>query len=449
MNAAPLGWLGIVRLGLVQTALGAIFVLLTSTINRVMVVEMALPAFIPGLLMGWHYVMQGLRPRWGYNSDVGGRRTPWIITGMAVLATGGVLAAVATALIETSFAGGIALAIVAFSLVEVGVGAAGTNLLALLATRVAPGRRAAAATIVWVMMIAGFAITAPTAGHFLDPFTPLRLVTVTGVVSVVALIVAILAVRGVERGTPAPQASAAQAEKPAFAAVMAEVWAEPQARLFTIFVFVSMLAYSAQDLILEPYAGIVFGMTLGATTKLAGLQHGGVLAGMICVSLITTFIGGPRLGSLRGWAIAGCIGSALALVAVAMGGLVGPSYPLKSAVFALGFTNGAFATAAIGSMMALAGAGANGREGTRMGLWGAAQAVAFGVGGLAGAVAVDIAKAVIGSPVSAYAAVFIGEAILFLVSAVVAGRVGALAKGSPRRSAPQPSFTTGQGALTS
>lgn len=55
MNPAPLGWSGILRLGLVQTALGAIVVLMTSTINRVMVVELALPAMVPGLLVALHY----------------------------------------------------------------------------------------------------------------------------------------------------------------------------------------------------------------------------------------------------------------------------------------------------------------------------------------------------------------------------------------------------------
>ncbi|MCA3659868.1 MAG: PucC family protein, partial [Methylobacterium sp.] len=65
----PLGWLGIFRLGLVQTALGAIVVLTTSTINRVMVVELALPAMLPGLLVGLHYAVQVLRPRWGHGAD--------------------------------------------------------------------------------------------------------------------------------------------------------------------------------------------------------------------------------------------------------------------------------------------------------------------------------------------------------------------------------------------
>jgi BCD family chlorophyll transporter-like MFS transporter len=83
-----LGWLDIFRVALVQTALGAIVVLTTSTMNRVMVVELALPAMVPGALVALHYAVQMLRPRMGHGSDVGGRRTPWIIGGMCVLATG-------------------------------------------------------------------------------------------------------------------------------------------------------------------------------------------------------------------------------------------------------------------------------------------------------------------------------------------------------------------------
>ena len=72
MNTRPLGWLGIVRLGLVQTGLGAVVVLTTSTFNRVMVVELALPAILPGALVAIHYAVQVFGPAWGYGSDLGG-----------------------------------------------------------------------------------------------------------------------------------------------------------------------------------------------------------------------------------------------------------------------------------------------------------------------------------------------------------------------------------------
>ena len=75
MNTS-LGWLGIVRLGLVQTALGSIVVLTSSTLTRVLVVEVALPAAVPGVLIALHYCMQIFRPRLGFGSDLGGRRTP-------------------------------------------------------------------------------------------------------------------------------------------------------------------------------------------------------------------------------------------------------------------------------------------------------------------------------------------------------------------------------------
>lgn len=417
---APLGWLGIVRLGLVQMALGAIVVLTTSTLNRVMVVELALPAMLPGALVGFHYALQVLRPRLGYGSDLGGRRTPWIVGGMTLLAAGGALAAAATAWMAVALVPGILLAVVAFAAIGVGVGAAGTSLLVLLAKRVEERKRAAAATIVWMMMIAGFAITAGVAGRLLDPFSLSRMVTVTGAISLAAVVLTVLAVWNVEgRAVETPPAAA---PKVPFREALAQTWAEPQARRFTVFVFVSMLAYSAQDLILEPFAGVVFGLTPGESTRLSGLQHGAVLGGMVLVAVAGTLFRGRGAGSLRGWAIGGCIVSALALAALAAAGFVGPSWPLRGSVALLGVANGAFAIAAIGSMMMLASAGREHREGVRMGLWGAAQAIAFGTGGFAGAVASDLARALVADTGRAYATVFACEALLFLLSAWLAAR---------------------------
>lgn len=420
MATAPLGWIGIVRLGLVQTALGAIVVLTTSTMNRVMVVELALPAMLPGALVALHYGLQILRPRLGHGSDVGGRRTPWILGGMLVLAIGGVGAAAATALMAVNLVGGILLAVAAFCMIGVGVGACGTSLLVLLAALVDDRRRAAAATVVWVMMIAGIVVTATVAGHFLDPFSTARLVAVTAVVCASALLLTALAIVGVE-AAQAP-VRAAPADVP-FRVALRQVWSEPQARRFAIFVFVSMLAYSAQDLILEPYAGLVFGLTPGETTKLSGLQNAGVLCGMVLVAVAGTLAGGRRGAQLRRWTVGGCIASALALFALVIAASIGPAWPLRGSVFALGLANGAYAVAAIGSMMALVGAGAKGRQGVRMGLWGAAQAIAFGAGGLVGTIGADLARWTLGSPAASYALVFAAEGVLFLVAALLAFRL--------------------------
>ena len=197
MKQGGLSWWSIARLGLVQTMLGAIIVLTTSLLNRIMVVELALPAMLPGFLVAVHHFVQLARPRIGYGSDLGGRRTPWIIGGMLTLAISGFVAATATVVMSFSVMLGSLLAFAGFFGIGLGSGATGTSLLVLLAKEVEPSRKPAAATLVWFMMIAGFAITATIAGKFLDPYSPTRLLQVTGTVSLLAFLIAFLAIHGV------------------------------------------------------------------------------------------------------------------------------------------------------------------------------------------------------------------------------------------------------------
>ena len=409
-----LSWVSILRLGLAQMSLGAIIVLMTSTLNRVMVVELALPALVPGLLVGLHYAMQLSRPGWGHWSDLSRRRTPWIIGGMTVLALGGFLAALGVAIGASMPVPGLVLSVLAYALIGAGAGACGTSVLAFLAASTAPRRRAAAATIIWLMMIFGIAATAGIVGALLDPYSPARLLTIVACVAVGAVVLTALAVLGLEKGGTVPAVAVRQPLREG----IAEIWAEPKARRFTQFVFLSMTAYFMQELILEPYAGLVFGFTPGQSTSLSGAQNGGVFLGMLAVGIAATGLG---IGSLRAWVVGGCAGSAATLLGI---GLIGPLQVnlILPLTILLGFCNGVFAVAAIGAMMALAGQGRTDREGTRMGLWGAAQAIAAGVGGLVGAVAVDALRLVLATDL-AFASVFAAEAVLFLVAAGLALRV--------------------------
>ena len=129
---------------------------------------------------------------------------------------------------------------------------------------------------------------------------------------------------------------------------LAEIWQESKARNFTLFSLLSMTAYFMQELILKPYAGLAFGNTPGQSNQLLGAQNGGVFVGMLLVGIAAT---GLRIGSLRASVMAGCGGS----------------------------------------LMALASAGRAEREGTRMGFWGATQAIAAGFGGLIESAVVDLA----------------------------------------------------------
>ena len=408
-----LTWLHILRLGLVQAALGSVIVLTTSTLNRLMVVELGVAAAIPGLLVALHYAVQMNRPNWGFRSDTKGQRTRYILGGMGALALGAFTAALGLVVMQAAFWLGLALSILAYILIGGGVGACGTALLALLAAGAAPDRRPAAAMATWLLMIFGIAVTAGVVGSLIDPYSPARLLQIVATVGVIALTVSTLAVWGIEARIPA---RAPDASEP-FVKALREIWADPSARGFTAFVFLSMTAYFLQELILEPYAGLVFGFSPGQSTGLSGVQHGGVFAGMLTVGILAS---GLKIGSLRTWVILGCLGSALAVASVAALGQVGVN--LTPAVTAMGFFNGVFSVAAIASMMQLAGEGRKGCEGTRMGLWGAAQAIAAGFGGLLGAASVDLLRLILPAP-QAFGLVFLAEAGLFLGAAALAAQV--------------------------
>ena len=410
-----MGWGGIARLGLAQIAIGAVAAIMTSTLNRVMVVELALPATIPSVLVALHFAIQMSRAKFGFDSDRSASRAPWILGGAIVLAIGGTLAAMAVSVASTQLMLGLTLAFFAYALIGVGMSAAGTALLAHVAEQVEPRKLGGAAALLWIMMIFGIAVTAGVSGQMLDPFSFPRLITVTAVVCLIAAILAAIAAWGswgMQRPTLEKPAVAADAS---FRTTILDALRDPTTRRFAFFVFAAMLAYSAQDLILEPFAGRVFAMTPGESTKLGGLQHGGVMLGMLGAALLSA-----RMGSLRVWAAAGCVASAISLLVLANAPWWGGVALLKGTVFALGVANGVFAVGAIGSMMAMTAADTTRGTGIRLGVYGAAQAIAYGVGSLGGGVASDLTIASMGDPARGYVAVFGVEAVLFIVAAFMA-----------------------------
>ena len=412
-----LSWLSIVRLGLVQMCLGAVVVLMTSTLNRLMVVELSLAATLPGALVAIHYLVQISRPKWGFLSDIQGNRTKWIILGMIILAVGANLAALCIPLYSFNATAATILSFFAYTIIGLGVGASGTSLLALLATHTIQHRRAAAATITWLMMIFGIAVTATVVGKLLDPYSVERLIKIVFGLTLVTVAITFISTLNIERGLSSINKNINKSQS--FLNGLKVIWANSQTKRFSVFVFLSMTAYFMQELILEPYAGIVFSFTPGQSTSLSGMQNGGVFLGMLAVGIACT---GFKFGALKNWVWAGCMGSCISLVLIALAGQSPEIVPLAPLVFGLGIFNGMFAVAAIGSMMSLASQNNDSREGTRMGLWGAAQAIAAGFGGLLGTILVDLLRLANFSHADAYGTVFIFEAALFALAASIATR---------------------------
>ena len=410
-----LGWFSIFRLGLVQACLGAVVVLMTSTLNRLMVVELSMAATIPGFLVGLHYAVQLSRPKWGLISDLENNRTKWINLGMLILGIGANLATLSLVLFNSNSLLAMLLSILAYTLIGLGVGASGTSLLALMAKHTAERRRPAAAMITWLMMIFGIAMTAGIVGMLLVPYSFELLLRIVAGLTVLTMIISFAATWKIENNLD--EIRQTDQEKAPLLEELKSLWEHSKTRNFTIFVFLSMTAYFMQELILEPYAGIVFQYTPSQTTSLSGMQNGGVFVGMLTVGILATAL---KFGTLKSWVQAGCLGSCFMLISIMLLGQINSSLPLELAVVGLGFFNGMFAVAAIGSMMSLAGSGSKRREGTRMGLWGAAQAIAAGFGGLLGTILVDLLQVADLSPVNAYGMVFSLEAGLFALAALLA-----------------------------
>jgi BCD family chlorophyll transporter-like MFS transporter len=181
-----------------------------------------------------------------------------------------------------------------------------------------------------------------------------------------------------------------------------------------------MFAYSAQDLILEPFAGMVFGLSPAQSTAASGMHQTGLLVGMLATAAVA-----PRFGTSARWASAGCAMSALFFVLLSLSPLTGSVLALKATLVGLGFGNGMYSIGALASMMALTADKSDGRAGLRMGVFGAAQAVAMGTGNFIGAAGSDVARSALGSSTGGYVVVFAVEAIMFAIAAVFALRATA------------------------
>ena len=403
MNA---GWTTLARLCLVNAAVGGLAALPVNLFNRLMTVELALPALLPGLLVALHYGVQLTRPMWGHRSDAKGGRTPFILGGMAVVGAGVLGAAWGIGVAEASVTMALIIWGVSYAAIGLGIGAAGTSFLALLASA-SGARKGGVATLAWLFLIAGAIAASIGTGIALEPYSPERLVRVVAIVVVIALILCVLATWRVEQHV---QHSAEATDMPLRDALRA-TWSDPIARRFTGFVFLSILAFYLSELIFEPFAGHVHGLGPEDSTKLSGGKDGAALLGMISAGLLSHF----GRGNLRFWAVTGCVLSAAGLIAL------GAGMPLMPSTVLLGLGNGLFVVGAVGSMMQLAAAHAR-ATGTRMGVFGAAQAIAAGLAGLVATALLDLTRMIL-PDAAAYAVVFTLEAALFLGAAIVAARV--------------------------
>nr|WP_279379508.1 BCD family MFS transporter [Polymorphobacter arshaanensis] len=421
----------ILRLSLFQVSVGMAAVLLTGTLNRVMIIELGMSASLVALMVSLPLLFAPLRALIGFKSDhhtslLGWKRVPYIWFG-TLLQFGG-LAILPFALLIMSGGGtgpmvvGQAGAAAGFLLVGAGMHTTQTAGLAL-ATDLAPDHaRPRVVALLYVMLLVGTMISAIIIGRLLADFTPTKLVQVVQGAAALTMVLNIIALWKQEARNRA--ATAAREVQSAFREVWGLFIARPRTMRLLVAVGLGAAAFSMQDVLLEPYGGQVLGLSVGATTSLTALWALGMLAGFTFAARRLDDGGEPHRLAGTG----GVIGI-VAFLSVLFAGPLQSVPLLRVGATLIGLGGGLFSVGTLTAAMAIADDTSTGaRSGLALGAWGAVQATCAGLAIALGAFVRDLVSttavnggfgSTLAGPGTGYAFVY-GIEILLLLGTLVA-----------------------------
>jgi len=381
----PLGRL--IRLSLFQVSVGMAMVMLTGTLNRVMIVELSVPASVVAFMVALPIVFAPLRALVGHRSDtyrsfLGWRRVPFIWMG-TMLQFGGfaimpfaLLVLTGQGAASTPYAGEIGAAL-AFLLVGAGLHTTQTAGLALACDLAPEQSRPRVVALLYVMLLLGMLVSALCLSALLTDFSHLRLIQVVQGAAVITMALNIIALWKQEGRNPARTRH--DRERPSFRQSWSLIAGQPHAPRLLAAVALGTAAFAMQDVLLEPYGGQVLHLGVGATTGLTAMMAAGTLVGLaIAARALSRGLDPCRLAAFG--VLAGLPAFALVI----------GSAPLQSAglfrvgTTLIGFGGGLFS---VGMLTAAMDLGRRTDSGIALGAWGAVQATAAGLAiGMGGAI---------------------------------------------------------------
>lgn len=435
----------LLRLSLFQVSVGMAVVLLNGTLNRVMIVELDIPAALVALMVALPLLFAPLRALLGFKSDhhrsfIGWRRVPYIWFG-TLLQFGG-LAIMPFALIVLSGDSngpawiGPAGAALAFLLVGLGLHTTQTAGLAL-ATDLAPEQtRPRVVALLYVSLLLGMLISSLVFAALLLEFSQVRLIQVIQGAAILTLVLNLVALWKQESLNPA--LTSPRLPRPAFRDAWAELSGHPHVRRLLVVVGLGTTGFAMQDILLEPFGGQIMGLSVGETTQLTGMLALGTLAALALAAKKLSGGADPiRLAAL------GVIVGVFAFSAVIFSAPSQSPWLLQLGTCLIGFGGGLFS---VGTLIAAMSIGGPSSTGLALGAWGAVQATAAGVavffGGFLRDLITDIALSgglgtALASPATGYVFVYHLEIAVLFITLIAIGRV--LAR-NPRANRPINSF---------
>lgn len=404
----------LLRLSMFQLSIGLATALLVGTLNRVMIVELGVPAWWVALSVALPLVFAPLRALIGFRSDthrsvLGLRRLPYLWIGSLLLFGG--LAIMPFGLLALSepqpgmlWVSRVGAAL-AFLLVGAGMQITQTAGLALATDLAAPESRPRVVALMYSMLLLGLVGSGAIFGWLLADFSPLRLIQV---VQGSAVAVIWLNLNALWRQEAINRDRARQVnDSEDFSTHWRAFAGRPGVKRFLWTVGVGTCAFNMQDIILEPYGGQVLHLGVGATSLLTAITAcGALLAFGVAAKLLTRGVDPVRLAAMG--ALAGLPAFALVIFSAA---LDAPNM-FRAGAFLIGVGGGLFSVGTLTMAMGLA----QGEDaGLALGAWGAVQATAAGISIAAGGLIKDVIGALANagwlgealiSPVTGYSFVY-------------------------------------------
>lgn len=372
----------LLRLSLFQVSVGMASVMLLGTLNRVMIVELGVMAWIVAVMIAIPVLVAPFRALLGFRSDtyrsaIGWKRIPylwfgslWQFGGFAIMPFG-LLLLTGDQAVGPTWAGEVGAAL-AFLLTGLGMHMTQTAGLALAADRATDETRPQVVALLYVMLLVGMAVAAIIIGTLLQNFSQLRLIQVVQGAAVMTIVLNVIALWKQERVNPMTKAER-EASKPSFADAWRDLTTGNSAPRLLVVVFLGTLAFNMQDVLLEPYGGEVLGLSVSATTLLTAMWAFGALVGF-------AFAARWLKGGMNPYSMAarGTLMGVVAFSAVIFAAPLESGTMFFAGAFGIGLGSGLFAISTLTAAMTLE-TGSLAGKGLALGAWGAAQATAAGL----------------------------------------------------------------------
>ncbi|NTV64381.1 MAG: BCD family MFS transporter [Oscillochloris sp.] len=394
-------------------------ILLSAVWNRILISNLALPAGPVALLAALRYLLAPLSIWAGDQSDkqalFGKYRLPYIWGGRLIMALGLLLIPPSTLLLAEDQGSvlGWLLATLCFVISGVGTLISGSPFMALLRDSAPPSKRGQALSIAQIMLLFSFSLSPALYAALMKQYEPALLWRTVLIGVGLALPFWFFSLLGEDRYTPV-----APSEVPLpLRQAMGEIWADPRARSFFVFLSLGMISVFAQDTILEPFGGDVFKLDIGATTQWNAFWGLAVLVSMIGGTIAT------RKRKPYEQVSTTQIGLAFTLVGLALLGVVALLKIQAAIIPVLVIFGLGFGIQTVGTISLLMAMTSDKHAGAYLGLWSLAQLVFRGVGMALGGLLRDLVLTLSGSHTMAYGSVFLLEAVGLAVCITLLSRI--------------------------